>query len=236
MKITTSNLPNTCWIFKKNLYMLKGKDLSKLPYITLEYEAILKANGIPYRKISKEYNFSYSIEVLEYWNPEVFEEENLTLPLFAALPDGSYSYCEKTYSGKVATDNTIKAAQATKKFVEQEIDKYKQALREVRHYKFAKEKLADKVAVVCISSDTPYCSIYDIEVNHENFKIFRPYWLLGGFSDWVAIFNMKKVAPNGYITLQVPKHIANAFIGKGGSTITAWAKEIGVKKIQVISI
>lgn len=236
--MTTSNLPQKCWIFEKRRYILKGGMLPKLPYVNLEYEAILKSNGIPYRKtlkVSDSILFPDSKEVYEYWNPEVFEEKELTLPLFAKMPDGSYTYCEKNYSANVPTDETIEAARKTEKFVEQEIEDYDQILREVQHYKFAKEKLADNVAVVCISSDTPYTSIYEINMNHENFKILRVPGRIY-LSDWVAIFNMNKIVPNSYITLQVPQHIAGVAIGRSGTNIQAWAKEIGVKKIQVIPI
>lgn len=236
--MTTSNLPQKCWIFEKRRYILKGGMLPKLPYVGLEYEAILKFNGIPYRKtlkVSDSILFPDSKEVYEYWNPEVFEEKELTLPLFAKMPDGSYKYCEKNYSQNVATDETIEAARKTKKFVEQEIEGYDQILREVQHYKFAKEKLADGVAVACISTNTPYTSIYEINMNHESFKILRPLNRIY-LSDWVAIFNMDKVTPNGYIPLYVPNHIAGAFIGRSAANIHAWEKEIGVKKIQVIPI
>lgn len=240
--MTTSNLPQNCWIFDKRRYIFKGV-LSGLPYIDLEYEAILKSNGIPYRKtlkVSDSILFSDSKEVYEYWNPEVFEEKKLTLPLFAKMPNGSYKYCEKNYSEKVPTVETIEAAQKTKKFVEQQIENYEEILHEVQRYKFAKEKLADKDAVVCISyttpfDDPPFTSIYEINMNHENFKILR---VPGSnyISGWIAIFNMNKVVPNGCITLQVPTHIAGFVIGKGGSNIKAWAREIGVKKIQVVPI
>lgn len=233
--MTASNLPKNCWIFEKRRYILKGVRLSELPYVDLEYEAILKSNRIPYRKTSKEFYFPNPKEVLEYWNPEVFEEKELTLPLFAKMPDGSYAYCEKNYSQNVPTVETIEAAQEIEKFVEQEINDYDQILHEVHYYQFAKNKLADNVAVVCLSSNTPYTSIYEINMNHERFTILRPHSGIY-LSDWVAIFNMAKVAPNGYITLQVPKHIAGFVIGKAGSNINSWAREIGVKKIQVIPI
>lgn len=242
--MTASNLPEKCWLFSKNRYIPFGKKFPKLPYVDLEFEDILKSNGIPYRKTLKDLHslfLSELKEVCEYWNPEVFEEEEFTLPLFAKLPNGSYMFCEKNYSEKVPTVETIQAAQKTEKFVEQQIENYEEILREVQRYKFAKEKLADNVAVVCISSNTPYTSIYEINMNHERFTIFRPYSFrpYGGgicFSDWVAIFNMNKVVPNGCITLQVPTHIAGFVIGKGGSNIKAWAREIGVKKIQVVPI
>lgn len=234
-KMTTLNLPQNCWIFYKGRYILKGKVLSELPYVGLEYEAILKSKGIPYRKTLKEFCFSNSKEVLEYWNPEVFEEKENSLPLVAKLPDGSYMSCEKNYSANITTDETIEAAREIEKFVEQEINDYKQILREVHHYRFAKEKLSGSVAVVCISSNMPYTSIYEININHESFMIFRPY--VGIYlSDWVAIFNMNKVAKNGYITLQVPKHVAGVFIGKNASNLHSWETELKVKKIQVFPI
>lgn len=235
--MTLLNLPQKCWIFEKGIYQLHGDIFPELPYVDLQYEPILKAHNIPYRKsVRNRYGFLNTFtDVCEYWNPKVYEEKDLSLPLFAKMPDGSYRYCEKNYTAKVPTDETIIATKETEKFVKAEISKYEETLCEVHHYSFAKEKLADGVAVVCLFYDTSYNSIYKISMNHENFTILR----VSGpifFSDWVAIFNMNKVAKNGYLTLQVPKHIAGLVIGRNGTNINAWAREIGVKEIHVVPI
>ncbi len=233
-----SNLPAKCWIFENRTYRLKNTVAnmsSRLPYVDLKYEGILKSYKIPYRKVLTDtisMGKNTSTTVCEYWNPECFNEEEITLPLFAKVSDG-FIYCERLHTEKCPTNASIEAAMKTKEFVEEEINKYEEILRQVYHYQFAKNKLDGKVATVCISTNTPYNYLYDINMNHDNFKIIRvPNYF--GYSDWVAIFDMNQVPKNGYLTLDVPKHIAGRVIGRSASNIKEWAKEIGVKKIQVV--
>lgn len=234
--ISKFNLPE-CWIHRKRRFILESQTSHEsLPYVTLEYERILKAHNIPYRKTTRFDIFSEE-EVLEFWNPEVgLEEEDLTLPLYAAMSDYSYQPCYKYHTEKFPTAKCIKAAKETEVFINDKINEYDQILREVRHYRFAKEKLADGVVTVCFSDITPYVHYYDIEMNHDHFKIFRIPKDIGSDSDWVVIFNMNKVARNGYLTIQVPKRIAGFAIGKNGGNLYFMKEMLGVKKITVIPI
>lgn len=232
-KNITTRLPEKCWIYSKHQYVLHGMNLPQLPSVELQYEDILKSYGIPYRTVAKKLWYGDTIEVCEYWNPDVgLNERDLSLPLFTRIGD-SYRYCERNYSQKVVTAETIQAAKKIEVAVRAAIDDYLQILREVNHYNFAKEKLAGEVSTVCFSSNTPYSSVYDISMNHDNFKILRiPARIY--LSNYVAIFDMNKIVPNSCITLKVPSNLAGFVIGKGGSRIQEWAREIGVKKIQVI--
>jgi hypothetical protein len=229
-----NTLPDNCWIFEKRQYRYHGKNFLQLPYVNSEYECILKDLGIPYRKLSKWYSNEFT-EVCEYWSTEMFEETERTLPLLAKMPDGSYIYCEKNYTGKVPTEETVNAALETEQFIRIELEKYKKKLLLKKHYNFAKQQLADNIATVCISTDTPYTNFYDIKMNNEHFKILRVYGKFY-FTDWVAILDMNKICSGGLINLHVPKDIAGLVIGKSGTNIQSWAREIGVKKIQVIPI
>lgn len=235
--LTTTLLPERCWIHLKKRYILKGMTLPELPYIDLEYEGILKFYGIPYRKVTKYspyFNDDKIKEVCEYWHPEIgLTEKELSLPLFASVGGNSYWYCQKNYSEKILSSESIEAAEETEKFVQKQVNDYMQILREVNHYQFAKNQLSGQLVTVCISRDTPFDPIYEINMNHDNFKILRVPGRIC-LSDWIAIFDMNKIVPNGYLTIQVPKHIAGFVIGKAGANIQAWAKAIGVKKIQVI--
>lgn len=230
--ISSTQLPKQCWIFENRRYSCRD-NLRQLPWISQKYEAILKANNIPYKKdfirfYSPDIN---TVEVCRYWSPEIFEEEELTLPLYAKMPDGSYKYCEKSYTGKIITDRTFTAANQTKDFVEAEVTKYEIILRDVGFYLYTKEKLAGKYATMCHISDLPYTNIYDIDMNYDKFKLLR----VGGR---IAIFDINKIRKDqvNSIHLEVPRHIAGMVIGQSGSNIQAWAREIGVKRIQVIPV
>lgn len=243
--IPTTKLPKEYWLHRNKRYLLRGVILSQLPYAALEYENILKANHIPYRKITRFVNpYNNDTEdVLEYWNPEVgFEEGNLTLPLYAEMPNFSYRYCQKNYTQKVPTEECIKAAKKTELFIKNEIREYEQILRKVRHYEFAKEQLADNVVTVCSSNVTPYTSSYDIEMNNDHFILLRvpdsiirvPKTIID--SEWVVICNMNKIAQNGYLTIRIPKDLAGFAIGRNGSNVRYWKEILGVKKINVVPV
>lgn len=269
MKMTTTNkLPTSgCWIHENKRYRCT-LPIASLPYVDAEYEGILKAHDIPYRKfvqtITKHFGELSSKEICEYWNPGVFEENDLSLPLYATMPDGSYYYCGKNYSEKVITSDTSIAAKKTQKFVEEKIEEYKKILQEVELYKLAKSAIGDGIAEMCYSEQlsgitesatiqvplkTPintYC--FGILLDTEEFDTISYYYYDFNMNHdsykivksprtyWVAIFNMNKIASNGHITLKVPKQIAGLIIGREHSNINGWAKVIGVEEINVVPI
>lgn len=243
MKMTTTNkLPKDgCWIFANKRYTC-SLDLPHLPSVDAKYECVLKENNIPYRLSTKQSRDYFgrvtTLEFCEYWNSKLFEERSITLPLYVQMPDCSYHYCEKNYSGKVPTTETIDAAEQLESLIKEKIEEYDQLLRKVKEYNFAKQKLNGGAAKLCSSSDTPYECIYDINMSGDHYRILR---LRGRiyYSDWVAIFNMNiiealKKKGKDTIYLDVPKPIAGLIIGRNHSNINAWAEAIGVKEIRVI--
>ena len=225
-----SNLPKECFIHENKQYILKGFFPSELPHVNLKYEGILKANNIPYRKKLNYLN----VEICEYWNPTIpLKESVLSLPLFAKVGNG-YVYCNKQHSTSIISSETIEAAKETEKFVKQEIKNYEIILREVEQYRTAKSLLEGKIATFNFGfpiASFQFLGQININMNKDMFRVlFIPNSL------WFALFDMNKVTPNGYITLQVPKNQVGLVIGKGGSNIKYWAEIIGVKKINVVPI
>jgi len=231
-KTNNAVLPEKCWIFYKGRYILRGIDILDLPYVGLQHELILKYYKIPYRKVTKTNFWCEEVkEVLEYWNPEIgLTEKEISLPIFAQIGT-SYRYCEKKRPIKTPTNDCAIAAMQTEKFVKEEILNYEKILREVELYQLAKSCLSGNVAEMFYKLGVYVNPIEDIEMNHDKFKIIS---LTG--TNWVAIFDMNKIVPNSQLFLQVPKDIVGRVIGKGGENIKAWAREIRVRKIQVIPI
>ena len=229
--ILYSDLPKKCFIHENKRYLLKGVIPPELPFVNSKYENILKANNIPYRKISDYFNE----EVCEYWNPEFsLHETVISLPLFAKVR-GGYVYCNKEPSIPIPSSETIEAAKKTQKFVRQEINNYELILTQVHQYQIVKLVLDGSIAN--FNFGFPGRSIFDypneinLDMNKDNFKVlFIPR------TQWFAIFDMNRIAPNGYITLEVPKDQVGLAIGRNGSNIKYWAEKIGVKKINVIPI
>lgn len=233
--MSRTNLPKECWVHESKRFSLYKYGFSciesGLPYVHLKYESILKANNIPYQKITR-----YNEEVLEYWNPEVgLKSEDITLPLFAKIPEG-YLNCEKNHTEKRLTWETMVAASVTQKFVYEEIASYHCILLEVSRYRYAKEMLDGRLAIMCHDNGRlPLSLAHSISMNHDDLMILR-FPVSMNLSKWIAIFDMNKIATGCIITLQVPNQLAGLVIGKDGSNIKKWARCLGVKKIQVVPV
>lgn len=236
MQTQKTQLPKKFWLYSKKRYFLKGVQSLELPFVDLEYERILKSNGIPYRKVIRDVYDNFITnkpkEVCEYWDPNFgLKEEEFSLPLFAQVGT-TYKYCEKNYTEKVPTLESIQKAIETAYFVQDKIDEYDEIMKQVELYRLLKEQLSGKTSKMWNVSafDFPQSLRDGIHMNHDDFKL-----IMLSYS-WVGIFDMNKIVPNECLYLEVPKHIAGLVIGKGGANIKNWAKELGVKRIQVIPI
>lgn len=226
----TNNFPGQYWIHTNKQFRCHCDGYSELPYVDAKYEELLKLKGISCR-IAIRADIG---EVCEYWNPELFEETDLTLPLYAIMPNGSLHYCQKSYTGKVTSIETYMAAKKLDSRIHSIILEYKSLLYELQLYHFLKEHLADDSAKMFKRSTLAGITSYEIEMNNDHFSIL-PVIACGSISNWVAVFNMNKIVPNSYIKLEVPEHMVGWVLGKKCENIKAWAKRIGVKKIQIVS-
>ena len=229
--ILYSNLPQECFIHENKQYKLKGHISLELPFINSKYEPILKANNIPYRK-----KLSYlNTEICEFWNPDVgLNKREISLPLFAKV-DGGYVYCNRNHSASILSYETIEAAEKTEIFVRHQMENYELFLLRERQYQISKLLLDG--SIVNFNFGFPSISTFgnpyeiNLDMYGDNFKVlFIPR------TRWFAIFDMNKIVPNGYITLEVPKDQVGLAIGRNGSNIKYWAEKIGVKKITVVPI
>lgn len=240
MNTVTGNVPTECWIFENHTYQYHSMTDTDLPYTNVSNECILKANGISYRKTLKSIPAAVRTfgEVCEYWDSKIFEERDVSAPLFAAMPNHTWRYCEKNYTGKVVTKETIDAADKLTDLVQSKIAEYENILLEVSHYQYAKRLLEGDICKVCHTMIFPSQCLYEIDMNHDSFVVFGIYnGAYGSYLiDFVAIFDKNKIVPNGYITLQVPKPIAGMVIGTEGRNIKSWANYLKVKYIKVIPV
>ena len=239
---TTNVLPKDgCWIFANKRYAC-SLNVNSLPRVDSKYEYVLKENNIAYRKFSettKDYFGEVTtLEFCEYWDADVFEVTQLSLPLYAKMPDGSYHYCGKSYVGEIPTDNMATAARKVQRFLETEIEEYEQILRKRKEYTTAKQLLNGKAAKFCCSCDFPDATLYEIEMNGDQYCILK----VGRFdSNKVVIFNMKlieflKKKGKNVIYLDVPKQLAGLVIGRNHCNTRAWADLLGVKEVRVCPV
>lgn len=220
-------LPNKCAVFKNRRCEIIMDDYDPvLPKVSIEYEGILKNNKIPYLIVE---------DKCKFWNPSTYEEIEVTLPFYAFI-QGEYRYV-KEYTVKIPTKDSIGMANKTKSFVNEEIRKYKDVLKEVGMYKSLKETLNG--GVIKIVSDFRITAEAingndNIEINKDHFKILVCYYSNGFNSGYSVVVDMNKVAKEGYLHLFVPKGIFGLVIGKGGENARRWEKILDVKKIKII--
>lgn len=252
MKTMTAktNLPQQCWIHSNMHYLPNSEDMF-LPHLPAKYECVLKENSIPYRKSLRFVHDCFEgdtlVEICEYWNSDYgLEEYEISLPLYAKIPDGSCLYCEKNYTGKVPTEPCIEAAEQISAYVNSKAKEYDIVQADTGAYFTAYNRIGDRLAqmiyhealaeYVAFRSDNCLYGTckYNIERDGDKFMLL----LLDG-TDYVTIFNMNKIVADrehSHIHIEVPEHIAGKVIGRNHSRIRYWAETVGVKEIHVIPV
>lgn len=237
--VTKKRKLTNCWIYENGRYIhVDEMQVGQLPYVAAKDECVLKENAIPYRS-----SYRYGKEVFEYWNPECFEEEVVVAPLYAKM-FGKYQNLNKKHTGKKPT---IKMLEMAEKFreevVSQAVENHHLYLKRQALYKEAKDALAGRVVTIkkvkhhgFVSDAKHYGSAlyseFEMEGNH--IICFPVLDAKGNYMETVAMFNMNKVAPGGYLTLQVKDDLIGWIKGKKGNNIRKWTEKVGAKKIFLV--
>lgn len=218
-----------CWIRENDQYIHTDEmQVGILPYVKKQDEAALKENQIPYRKAKR-----YGKDVLEYWNPECFEEEEVEAPLYARM-FGKYENLGKMHKGVKPTAKMIEMANAMQEEVSQKMEAYRENKKRLALYKEAKEALGDSWTCFKEVKHKSYFKYQDIQEGEDHIKCFPVVDAKGYYMEAVAFFNMNKVKKGGSVWLKVPKEMKGWVLGKKGTKIAAWAKEIGVERITLV--
>lgn len=231
--VKCDELPKMCWVRKGNDYVLTrsgGYEMKRyLPCLSIQYEEVLKSLEIPYeiiqlpdRKDSGKMN-----RVCRYWNPDLYEEEEITLPVYRLVQRTKDIYIKtnQSYTAKVMTRRTINLAMKLKDTVSQAVELYKANQKIIRTGEFLKKQLEGKIAAVIKGGNLAEGTIAGI-------KILAGCHADGNLNGYYAIFDMEKLQDISEITLYVPKEEVPKVIGKGGRNTGYWAYMIG-KKVTV---
>lgn len=217
-----------CWITENNRYIHTDEmQVGILPYVKMEDAVVLQENQIPYRE-----NKRYGKDVLEYWNPECFEEEEVEAPLYARI-FGKYEYLGKSHKGVKPTAKMVEMAIAMKDEVQQKIKEYREEQKRQALYQEAKEALGESLAQYKDVKHASYFKYQDIQEGEDHIKCFPIVDAKGNYMEAVVFFNMKKIK-GSTIWLKAPKEMAGWILGKNGKNAKAWAKKIGVERIELV--
>ena len=245
MTVKSRSILPSCWLYEDKQYQIEGKikyelrlEFRKLPWAEIEDEGLLQELGISYRKVVTQYS-----EYLEYWDKDLYETEEICLPLYVKVID-EYKYAGKSYTGSVLTEATAKRAFELEKTVmnkiaEQKAEREAKMLHDVWH-EYAEEALGSDIYKIIVEPAVPYrieaLTTNDLDLKEEtsHFKVLVTRDSRNRKVSCYGIFDMGKIANDVYLKLLVPKNIAGYIIGKGGCNIEQWKKELGVKKITVV--
>lgn len=237
-EVATIILLPECWIWQNRQYMHSNpRRRLGLPTVRKEHEEILKGLGIPYRATLDE----SENEVCEYWHPDVYEEEEINLPVYAKMGN-KYKYTEKYHTDKKPNLATVETAAKLKWTVEAEIEKFKKKKKKEEFFQRVKECLGERQAVA-FYDETYYFNRFEFEPDYvcgedriKAIPVIIP--RLNGeesYTNWYACFNANKIELNSVVKLEkVPKRKVGLFKGTNTWQIKEWCQKLGVKFIQVV--
>lgn len=226
-----------CWIWENRQYIhsdFTKRLMLKLPTVRKEYEGILKELDIPYRTALDQ----FENEVCEYWYSAVYEEEEITLPVYTKMGN-NYRYVGK-HAKKELTLETVKSARKLEETVEAEIEKFEKKKKSEEFFQRVKECLGERQAVA-FYDESDFESQMDYVCGEDRIKaipVVIPR-LRGGkkYTNWYACFNANKIELNSVVKLEkVPKGKAGMFIGTKAWQTKEWCRKLGVKFIQVVEL
>lgn len=225
-----------CWIYKAGRYTLKPSEehyVRRLPRLSREGETILKELHIPYRIVSEG---DYGYEECEYWSPEIYEEEKLTLPVYCKLPYGVYRNVQKKYTGGIPTAYTVRKAQELAKKVESIMHERELRRIDEETCRYLKEALRGRQAIGIFTWRCEKEKDFIFDGNH--IKVIPVYVISRNGSkimtDYLAVFDVNAIELDSIVTMEVPKGQVGLFIGKNHWQENEWCKRFGLKKIDVV--
>lgn len=232
---TRAQLPE-CWLHRNRQFEYVGGVFRNrtLPAIYISNEEELKELNIPYRVI-KDW---FGIDVCEFWDPEVYREEEVTLPLYIELPSGDYRYANKNHTEVVPDEETVAAANRFKGRVLSAIEELRRKKKEEALYNSIKETLGEKEACGYYSGAQRIPE--NFFSNNEHFKlipVMMPKYVgAAKRTGWYAVFNVNQIELNSVIKLEVQKGKEGLFIGTNAWQVKEWCEQLGVKRINVVGV
>lgn len=232
-KMSNVIIPEKCWVRNGRTYVLKTPNMPSFPQVSVEYETVLRKNNIPHKKGVNR----FGRPCIEYWNPEFYEEKEITLPLFVFIScDKSYIYSGRNYSGKIPTDETYEKAQKMSWKVNLLIEEYEKENAIIRLAQKCKESLNGNTAVgIELSLNDTMRYGHELTFTFEGDKFW--YSVFAGYRDirYAVIFKLSKIEPETIVTMKVPRGKEGLFIGSRGYYVKRWASQLGVQRINVKS-
>lgn len=210
-----------------------GEIIPGFPAFRKEDCDVLEENGIPFREVDA--------DLVEIWNPDVYEEKALTLPAYVKVFD-SYRYLGN-HTEMIPTERTTEEAF---EYARKKVD----SLIEEKH---VKKLLAGRPSVV-VSIGHPLAKVSTVngiivrdvmlKKQYVTSPDFDYFYYMGEAheetryitSDYCVIFDTNKIEKGACITLEVPKGKEGIFIGTKGWQVKEWCRLFDLQRINVVGV
>lgn len=250
MKTNSTKIPSLhgideCWLYqdKQYHYMRRGKVGDNLPITNIENQWILDEMKIPHAQISNKY--------VEFWSSDVYEEAEVTLPLY--IPYEDHYRLMGSYSDMVITKETQEKAYQLQRDVLKRLAKERKKQERAKELEMLISALDGRPAVGLeryTASEEEWSrdgvTIKLIPV----YKIRYPRELIDGFievpeitwrhllieTDYTLVLDMNKLPKDDVLGLKVPAGKEGLFIGKDGWQVKDWCTRFNLRQINVTAM
>lgn len=218
-----------CFVKVNDKYVLHAKMEERLPIVPTKYLWALEKLDISHRKVTLE----SGIEAYEYWNKDVYEEEEVKLPVYMYM-FGEYRNVEK-HTDVIPTKETCEKAHELVSSVKEALKNGEIAGRAIWLEEYVGKK--DAVYLSRKSAGYKFEKEEKISCKDTTFHLFVIKNAKGNPTDHVLVFDLEKIKNKKYVNINIPdeyREYIPYIIGKSGCNLKKIVAELGIKKINIL--
>lgn len=212
-----------CFVKSKDEYRLHG---GNLPTVHDNYERTLKRLKIAYVPV-KIMRRNGMETFLKYWDKNVFEEVEETLPCYE-YQNENYIYIGDV-TQKVPSKGTVEAALLLKTELLKEID----SVRRKKSYRVIQNIMEGKSVAYIHKKDFKGASLYEGQV--ENFYVFVNKKDDGSQWNDIVIFDLNNIYKEK-VTLEIPDRYSKRILGENNENANEWVNTLGLDGIEIVLV
>lgn len=218
-----------CFVKVNDKYVLHAKMEERLPVVPIKHLWVLEKLAISHRKVTLE----SGIEAVEYWNKDVYKEEEVKLPVYMYM-FGEYRNVEK-HTDIIPTKETCEKAHELVNLVEETLKNGEIAGRAI----WLKEYVGKEDAVYLSRKLAEYKFEKEEKISCKDttFHLFVIKNAKGNPTDHVLVFDLEKIKNKKYVNINIPEEYREYIpyiIGNGGCNLKKIVAELGIKKINIL--
>ena len=212
-----------CFVKLDDEYRLHDRG-GNLPMVHNTYEPTLKKLKIAYVPVKMIRRDGVEI-FLKYWDRNVYEEYDETLPCYEYQKD-CYVYIGKV-TKKIPSKKTVEAALALKEKLSGDFE----YVRQMKCYRVLQNKMNGRCAAYVHKKDFKAAQLYEGQV--RNFFVFVNKKEDGSQWNDIVIFDLNKIYKEN-VTLEIPERYSNRILGENQKNAKDWIDVLGIDGIEIV--